>query len=307
MTLQEYTDQTNGKGIDYDGAFGFQCVDLARDYCKKVLNVTLSPPVEGAKDIWNTYNTKSFTRIENTPEAVVQAGDIVIWGVKYGKYGHIAIALSGNKERLQCLSQNDPVGTKTSIKNYTYKHILGWLRPVSAENAPTPGDSMTDRDYRNMYYTFIENTVMKTLNLLNLPRIDGWADKQDMNEMQAQQWIDRFTSRNAHHEQMVESMSNTLVERNQEILALKGKNNALTEQVEILLAKEKPMSEKFTLQSNDWKQWTRNLALFAVPLLLVVAPSVIEMIPQDVAWGATVLYLLNALIDLGKKWIADNR
>jgi hypothetical protein len=55
MTIGEFIKKWNGKVCDFDGKYGSQCVDLYRMYVKEVLGYPQSPPVEGAKDIWNTY------------------------------------------------------------------------------------------------------------------------------------------------------------------------------------------------------------------------------------------------------------
>ena len=80
MTLQEFISKYEGEGIDVDGFpkdNPYQCVDLYRAYVKEVLGFPQSPPVVGAKDIWDTYLTSHYTRLDNTPTAVPQAGDIV--------------------------------------------------------------------------------------------------------------------------------------------------------------------------------------------------------------------------------------
>ena len=130
MTFNEFITKYNGKGLDWDGAYGFQCTDLYRYYCHEVLRVPQSPPVVGAKDIWNTYLKDHFTRIENTPEGVPQAGDVMIWGSQYGPYGHVAVVTSANVNSFTCFSQNDPVGTLCQLRNYkNYRGVLGWLHP----------------------------------------------------------------------------------------------------------------------------------------------------------------------------------
>ena len=130
MTLDEFVEKYNGKGIDFDGKFSTQCVDLYRQYVKEVLGFPQSPPVEGAKDIWDTYLPEYFRRIENTPYGVPEKGDIVIWGTKIGKYGHIAIFLEGDAKKFKSFDQNFPVGSLCHIQEHTYTGVLGWLRPI---------------------------------------------------------------------------------------------------------------------------------------------------------------------------------
>jgi len=89
MTFQEFIKKWLGKGIDYDGAYGNQCMDVYRQYVKEVLQEKQSPAVKGAKDVWNTYLPTVFTRIENKPENRPENGDVVIWGML--PFGHIGV------------------------------------------------------------------------------------------------------------------------------------------------------------------------------------------------------------------------
>lgn len=145
MTLQDFISKYNGKGIDYDGHYGFQCVDLYRQYVQEVLNYPQSPGVSGAKDIWNTYLQEYFMRVTNTPEGVPEPGDIMIWGDSYGPYGHVAVVTKATLTTFTCFSQNDPVGSLCSEKLYrTYKPVLGWLHPK------TPSTSYRGYDLTNI-------------------------------------------------------------------------------------------------------------------------------------------------------------
>lgn len=130
MTLDQFITKYNGKGIDSDGSYGNQCVDLYRQYIKEVLGYPQSPGVSGAKDIWSSYLPDYFTRIANTPEGIPQEGDIMIWGSTYGPYGHVAVVKSATLNTFTCFSQNDPTGALCGLKTYrTYKPVLGWLHP----------------------------------------------------------------------------------------------------------------------------------------------------------------------------------
>lgn len=87
MTLQEFIKRYSGKGVDFDGSYGYQCMDLYRQYVKDVLQAPQSPPAN-AKDVWSNYRSDVFERIENTPAGVPEAGDVIIWG---NKLDHMAI------------------------------------------------------------------------------------------------------------------------------------------------------------------------------------------------------------------------
>jgi len=88
-TLKRFIVNNLGKKVDFDGKFGYQCVDLARQYIKDVLEKKQPPAVEGAKDLWDNPGelkkaTDSFA-----------VGDILIYDkTSTNKYGHVCILVS---------------------------------------------------------------------------------------------------------------------------------------------------------------------------------------------------------------------
>jgi len=128
MKLTEFIDKYNGKRWDFDGKYGSQCFDLFQYYNRDVVGGSFVGGV-GAKDIWDTYPKNLYDKIPNTPQGVPQPGDVMIWGSKYGKYGHVAIVTEASVMKFKALSQNDPIGRETHIREYTYDFVLGWLRP----------------------------------------------------------------------------------------------------------------------------------------------------------------------------------
>lgn len=137
MSFDEFIKKYDGHTVDWDNAFGGQCVDLYRLYVHEVLNLPQSKPIPGAKDIWDNFLTDSFDKIPNTPTGVPTKGDIVIWGSKYGKFGHVAIFTEGDAKKFKCFSQNDPIGTKCHVQAYpSYTGVLGWLRAKDLKPLP---------------------------------------------------------------------------------------------------------------------------------------------------------------------------
>jgi len=137
MNLGEFKSYALDKGsIDYDGKFGSQCVDLVREYIKKVFPSFQQPYGKpGAKDWYfdyerDPYLSEQFDKVVNLPDTIPQAGDIVIWNAhpKNGGFGHIAIVLEGaTYNSLPILEQNYipyKVGTRTD----NYQNCLGFLR-----------------------------------------------------------------------------------------------------------------------------------------------------------------------------------
>lgn len=93
MTLTSFVKQNQGKKIDYDGAYGSQCVDLYRQYCRDVLEIEQTPGVDGASEIFEKCG--SLKQIPESTKADYSQGDVLIWGpTEKNKYGHVAILVS---------------------------------------------------------------------------------------------------------------------------------------------------------------------------------------------------------------------
>lgn len=105
MKFHEFINKYINQKIDFDNAYGAQCVDVFRQYCKDVLNIPHTGAVEGAKDIISNYSElalekKYFTK---TPLSDIKYGDVIVWGeTPTNRYGHVAIVVSniGNKKVL---------------------------------------------------------------------------------------------------------------------------------------------------------------------------------------------------------------
>lgn len=128
MTVQQFFDQWNGRGVDFDKYYGFQCMDLAQQYNKDVVGGSFLSGA-AAKDVWNTYPQDKYTRISNTPTGVPVKGDIIIWGTGVGPYGHIAVFSSGDVNQFTSFDQNWPVNSLCHYQQHNYNGVLGWLHP----------------------------------------------------------------------------------------------------------------------------------------------------------------------------------
>lgn len=59
------------------------------------------------------------------------------------------------------------------------------------------------------------------------------------------------------------------------------------------------------LKNMDWKKLLKNAIIFLGPALLVVGASAISAIPSDWRYGAMTLYILNILLDMLRKYLAQ--
>ena len=135
MTLEEFVNKYNGKKVDYDGVYGPQCVDLARQYWKEkecIKEHTGScQTTGGAKDLYLDYNKmpiekKYFTR---SSTKLPRRGDVVIWdSTETNKYGHVAICLGllGNSVIVFEQDGFKQDGAKVNVRSK--KNLLGVLR-----------------------------------------------------------------------------------------------------------------------------------------------------------------------------------
>ena len=128
MTVRGFFDKYNGKGIDYDGWYGFQCMDLYHQYDKECIG-SKNYPAPAAKDVWNKYDFNFYKRISNTPTNIPQEGDVIIWGTTIGPYGHIAVFYACDVINFTSFDQNFPINSKCHFQVHSYKGVLGWLRP----------------------------------------------------------------------------------------------------------------------------------------------------------------------------------
>ena len=75
------------------------------------------------------------------------------------------------------------------------------------------------------------------------------------------------------------------------------------------------MSNKFSLNAQDVQNWLRNLLIFIAPVLLIYVLAVTaiitghngvvalsDFVPNAVTVGAMVLYVLNAVVDILRKF-----
>src|SRR3990167_1492185 len=157
ITFAEFIKKYQGQGLDWDKAYGRQCMDLYRFYVQEVLNLPQSPPVKGAAWIRFTYDKNLYNWFDNTITAVPKFGDILIWDTRAGGgFGHVAIYIRGNVLYFTSFDLNWPSqGNRDQYGNFIgtgvcheqghnyFGGLVGWLRPKVASTPPTT-PPMTD-------------------------------------------------------------------------------------------------------------------------------------------------------------------
>lgn len=127
--LKKYNRQKNvGNTPDNTG----QCVGLVMVW----LASQNQPHIWGhAKDLLTNADRNFYEVILNTPEAIPQKGDVIVWGQGFNStYGHTAICTGKTDvNTFEVFEQNNPIGSDCHLRAYkNYAYVLGWLRPKSA-------------------------------------------------------------------------------------------------------------------------------------------------------------------------------
>ena len=152
-----------GVGIDYDGQFEYQCVDLANRYAHDLFGIdgrTLLGQVDYAHQIFNMANGSYFTKIRNeygNLNSYPLPGDIVIWNSNVGGgCGHVGICKSADGNTITLIQQD---GTQrwrpTHVARWRYENCTGWLRPkYELSNYKPVNNVVTKTEYEDVTIPF---------------------------------------------------------------------------------------------------------------------------------------------------------
>ena len=106
MTLEQFIAKYSDKFIDYDNAYGPQCVDLCKAYMDEVLELGEIGSIGNAKELTTNLPTLypgKFTIHKGLTG--IQKGDIII--STNGGFGHVAIYIrTPSTGKVEVLNQN---------------------------------------------------------------------------------------------------------------------------------------------------------------------------------------------------------
>lgn len=156
MSLRAFEKRWLGKRTDADGVFGYQCVDLIKQYAKEELG--MRPGAWGnAIDYWTNTRHPLLSKYTRVKTQSPKRGDIVIFHGNSGNpYGHIAIATSTST----MLEQNGATGDgdgrggdEVRYRTIPKSRIAGVLRPKSQTPTKPKGNNskMDDKDLDYIY------------------------------------------------------------------------------------------------------------------------------------------------------------
>lgn len=129
--LSSWINAHNNRYLDYDNAYGAQCVDMYSYYTSGFVGGK-PLPVGYAPEIYNNYDTSVYNRLGNNVPA--RMGDVAIWGRgPYTPLGHVAIVVGDNGNgTLRVLHSNaTALGSRGNsvISNISKSALYGYLRP----------------------------------------------------------------------------------------------------------------------------------------------------------------------------------
>jgi cell wall-associated NlpC family hydrolase len=141
--VDSFVNKWNGKGTDFDGAYGYQCVDLMRQFLKDVLGISSALPTSKADNysaysIFANANDSRFTKIYNSPSVFPQKGDIIFFNKTSGNQsGHVAIFLSNDGSNAFTSFDQNASGKLDVPRKVPHKYtadggfgaVAGWLHP----------------------------------------------------------------------------------------------------------------------------------------------------------------------------------
>lgn len=148
-----------GKGYDYDGVYGCQCVDLAKFYIDKVLEAT-PQSIGDAKEYWKKRNQAYIKSLFKAVKGNAAArGDVFVRDSGASdKHGHIGMVLSVDKDGFAAIEQN--AGNCGTVKHLYHRfasdiHFLRPLNQTNISNKPSvkPGDKVTLTNANVLYRT----------------------------------------------------------------------------------------------------------------------------------------------------------
>lgn len=148
-----------GQHLDYDHAYGQQCVDFFNFYYQWL---TGDSPygdgygVNGAKDLWYVNNPR-LTKIGDSSSLVPRAGDILVYGPAWGAgFGHVEVCLSSDSNGSHLVGENEHNNPSEGVVGVyrtwaQMSGLLGVMRP----QFDTPPTHITLDQLNQLYHDLL--------------------------------------------------------------------------------------------------------------------------------------------------------
>lgn len=143
MTTTDFVNLWTNLDVSFLNCENNQCITLIHRFVSEVIGLQdptiLAQPI--AADIWNNFSNVAgnqyFTQFVNTPTAIPNRGDIIIWDANSNvgiPEGHCSIFLNGDVNSFTSFDSNWPVGSQPHQQNHSdYTDVSGWLRSTSID------------------------------------------------------------------------------------------------------------------------------------------------------------------------------
>ena len=123
--------------VDADGVYGYQCVDLIRQYMHELFGLQRGGAWGNAIDYWTHTNANVLTKFDKISGTDARQGDIVVFhGTSGNPYGHIGLVDSQSGTDIYTLEQNGATGNGSGtggdairLRWIPKSRVAGLLRP----------------------------------------------------------------------------------------------------------------------------------------------------------------------------------
>lgn len=175
-----------GRGMNLDGVFGFQCVDVINDYGNFLFGNWQQTVGRGnAKDKYANMPDTYWQKIPNNPKdanLIPQRGDVIVWPAMTkinNPAGHIAVVVSANQKGVTVIEQDGFYPNRPAFQT-THPYLLqgvlpiGWLRPRLEQDIG--GHDVTIDEYAADILDVIEASLITKNNSQQLSKgmLTGW-------------------------------------------------------------------------------------------------------------------------------------
>lgn len=177
LSLQQFVDKYNGLSVDFDGVYGYQCVDLFNYYNQDVVGAPWigTPVTGGARDLFEVDSAARRAYYDALPASTkLQEGDVLVYGEPHGRaivngtqifYGHVNILINDS----EVIEQRGRKGEVVSVDPLFTNGLLGILRPRSFETTPIAPDVPEQTQNKN------KHTIVGGDTFWGLEEQNGWA------------------------------------------------------------------------------------------------------------------------------------
>lgn len=138
----------SGKGVDFDGYYGTQCVDLPNWILGKFFGKSIWG---NAIDLLNSAKQAGYTVIYDAPGVNPKAGDIFVMRVSSHIYGHTGLVIADSDGySIKTIEQNVDgnadaltVGGPARYITRSFNGVVGWIRPPYSNTTQTTNATST--------------------------------------------------------------------------------------------------------------------------------------------------------------------